>query len=230
MSRKAPGLLSLALLLGGIGQARADMELSLTGYIYQNTPAGANNATVAEATTLGGTSAADASFATTSINYDSSTTGYTPKSFLGNPTFNNQSFNFFFGTLLGSSTYGANASLNQTYFLFDGKISLTAGKIYTFSDTHDDGAELIVGGKTIFSSPSATTTRTDSGTFTATTSGLFQFDLAFGETGGPPAVLKLTTTSAPAAAVPEPSTITMAGIGLVAFGGYKLRRRKQVVA
>ena len=239
MKRTASYFLPLALVLAGIGQARADV---FTGSIYQsgdstnygtNPPASAlanpviaaaYNPTVAAATGL----TLDAQFQTTSINFGANGTNnsggpnYNPAFFFNNPTFFNESNRF----AHSSGNYGAGANLDNTYVLLkDTTFSVVKGDTYTFTVNHDDGAQLIVNGQTLFTSVGPVTGGTSTGLYTATTTGTVELDLSYGEVAGPPATLTLAVT-----ATPEPATLTMAGCGLVAFAGYKLRRRKQVAA
>ena len=74
---------------------------------------------------------------------------------------------------------------------------------------------------------SATTSTLDLGVLSA---GTYTYLLAYGEVNGAPAVLNLQLNGTTVIGTPEPATLTMAACGLLAFGGYKLRRRKQGVA
>ena len=266
MKRMASSFLTLALVLAGSGQAKADL-ITWSGQIWQsgdngnyyngsstpnfgsNTPPtgdslnvlkAAFNATVAQTASVGLLSgvAADATFTTTSINYnpgDMSPGPYTPTDFFGpiggftglSTNWNNDAA----GTNGGK--FGADGTLNNTYVLLtSGTVTLVDGA--TFTLTHDDGAQLAFGsslelatviGGTATPTAADTETLTYHGSTISTT-----LYLSYGEVNGPPAVLSLGV-SPDVTSTPEPATLTMAGFGLVALGGYKLiRRRKRVVA
>jgi len=208
MKRTLFCFLTLASLLAGTGRAKADIALDLsgvTGEFFTGTQAdveASKNALVAQGAALMALGEKPQTFKPTSINFNSTGTDNSPGAFYRAPLTGN---------------------LNNSYTLFTGQVSLTKGNLYTFSILHDDGIQLRIGGTDVITSPGPTPPRTDVGTYLATSSGPVSFNLAFGETNGPPAILIASVT-----ATPEPATLTMAGLGLVAFGGYKLRRRKQV--
>ena len=56
--------------------------------------------------------------------------------------------------------------------------------------------------------------------------GTIAFDLIYGEVNGSPADLSLTTSMIGPAVVPEPASMAMVAFGLIAVGGYSIRRRK----
>ncbi|MDA8086565.1 MAG: PEP-CTERM sorting domain-containing protein [Nitrospiraceae bacterium] len=183
----------------GIGHAT-----TISGEIWQNVQTAAQSGLIASAP---GT-AADAEFSTNAINYDSRVTGYTPALFFNNPTFFNT-----------SGTFDPNASLDNMYALFTGKLWLNSGG-NLFSIAHDDGFELSIPGAGYDlqeGGPHYPSITTD--TITAGSAGLYDFTLSYGEAWGPPAVLDM-------AAVPEPGTFTLflAGAGLFALIAYRRRR------
>ena len=213
MNRFVSSVLPLALVLTGIGHAKADLLLS--GSVYENyTNTSSTSGTIADKP--GGTPAA--TFMTQSVNYQSQVTGYTIGAFLNNPTF-----------LTGASHAGD--SLGKTYFYLTGVATFTPGsQQLTFK--HDDGAELLItqsgstildvsqGGGTVDNQPILPPITFNSNPYTIT--------IAYTENNIPPGDLIFQGSFAPAAA-PEPATLTMAGIGLAVLGAYKLRRRMRVV-
>jgi hypothetical protein len=117
-----------------------------------------------------------------------------------------------------------------TYIILTGTVDLSAGS-HHFTVTHDDGAELKVGGTTIFSHPSPTVAITDGG-FLTVAGGPVTFSLAYGEVNGLPAVLNFqidgqTVVGTP---VPEPATDAMA-LSAIPVGLFVAwRRRKRAAA
>src|SRR5262249_36904723 len=92
----------------------------ITGRIWQNQSGPGGNALLGFGDPTSGTylGTPDAIFDSGVIAYNPTDSGavYTPKTFLNNPTFNNQSAGF-----------NPNGSLNNTYFYFTGQLFLNAG-------------------------------------------------------------------------------------------------------
>ena len=228
MKRMATSFLTVALLLAGVGQAKADLVLSsLSGTVYENySPGGRNGSaggTIADQPTIHGNSSTYATFSTPGgggVNYQSPNSPYTIGGFLSNAT-----------SFSGHHGFSSTDSLANTYIILTGTATFTAGTyLPTFS--HDDGAELLLtkGSSTILDyvegGPTNATQANPRPPITL--NGTYNFTLSYYENGSAPADLEFSVKSA--IAVPEPATLGMAGLGLVAFGGYKLRRRKPVVA
>jgi MYXO-CTERM domain-containing protein len=224
--------LSLALLLGAAGQARAGLIL---GHVVEGTTA-ASNATIAAnstATGLGSIGSAAgygaATFTTNSINYDDENGTDSVNAFLNSPTFSNTVGSF---NANDPVSYSNNLSYG-TYILFTGYIFLSAGN-HTFTITHDDGAQLNIPGLV---SNFGLTTPTSSDTETTpqinvATAGVYSFSLAYGEVNGLPAKLQFQVDGGnPTYVAPEPSTLVPASMaGLVGLGGAWVRRRRMKVA
>ncbi|MGE5522388.1 MAG: PEP-CTERM sorting domain-containing protein [Rhodospirillaceae bacterium] len=113
-----------------------------------------------------------------------------------------------------------------TIIQFLGTVTVTTGQ--TFTVAHDDGLTLIIGGTNLNFSPGPTAPITSVATYTGP-SGNLPFQLVYGECCAGSAVLAVNLPfSSPGVvspAIPEPGTISMLGLGLVAGMGY-LRRRK----
>ena len=233
MNRMASSCLAVTLLLAGVGQARADLVLSsLSGTVYENySPGGRNGSaggTINDEPAIiahGRNATTYATFSTPagggSVNYQSPNSPYTIGGFLN---LNSSDFS-------GYNGFRASDSLANTYIILTGTATFTAGTyLPTFS--HDDGAELLLtkGSSTILDYVEGGPTKATQANprLPITLNGTYNFTLSYYENGSAPADLEFSVKSA--VAVPEPATLGMAGLGLVAFGGYKLRRRKPVVA
>lgn len=163
----------------------------------------------------------DAEFNTSSINYNSTLTGYTPALFLNNPTFFNT-----------SGTFNPNGSLDNTYFLFTGQTFLHAGA-NSFVTPHDDGFELMIPGTTFVSTstddlsqPGPTGPVSTPYTVNAPSAGLYDFTLSYGECCGPPAVLGFQINGEVVGTVPDvQSTMGLLGMacGLLGLVYRKIR-------
>ena len=121
--------------------------------------------------------------------------------------------------------------LSPTIWEFVGTISVTGtvGTPQTFSFFHDDGVTFIVNGQTVISQPGPTGPVTQTGSYTGGASSTAPFTLIYGECCVGSAALKVSLLgpgSAPSGSgVPEPTTVGLICIGLVAvLFGRKLTR------
>ncbi len=160
------------------------------------------------------------SVSASSINYASPPASYTVPSFTGATPV---------GQTSSLGTYSASASLDNTVIVLDGTITLTHGEYITLSS--DDGSSLYLNGSTTavidMSQPQGNSLTTYQ--YLGST-GTIAFDLIYGEVNGSPADLSLTTSMIGPAVVPEPASMAMVAFGLIAVGGYSIRRRKLAVA
>lgn len=166
-----------------------------------------------------------AQFDVSAINFDSSVNGFTTTSFLGNPTFTNQTagldnlsntvnFDPSLGLSVGGFAWGS-------HITFTGKIYLTAGS-NTFTVRHDDGVVLAIDTFGIVINSGAPTPAIDS-SFTIINPGaasLFAYTLDYNEANGAPAVLEF-----PHSEVPLPPTILLLGSGLLGLAGWRRFRK-----
>jgi hypothetical protein len=194
------------------GTAHAQVAVS----VWTNQAAAGANATLAQAATLGTPTATTTVGA---IDFDStaSVNGYTVGGFLNNALLSNPAI--------------AAADLNNTYFYLTGQTYLNAGN-NSFVVAHDDGLQLNIDGiGLVVDQPGPTSPVDTPFNVLAPTAGLYNFELSYGETAGPPAELKFAINGAPVGGVPEPATW---GMMLLGFGGIgmamRTRRRKQVLA
>lgn len=197
--------------------ANAQVAVSVyTGSTGASTAAA--NATLAQVGPGGALFGATPSATTTvsGINFDSRTSGYTIGSFLNGATLSNPAL--------------ATADLNNTYMLMTGQIYLPAGN-NTFTITHDDGLQLAITGiGTVVNAPGATAPTDTTFIATAPAAGLYNFQLSYGETSGPPAVLKWFFAGAPVGGVPEPATWAMMLLGFAGIGLTMRSRRGSEIA
>ncbi len=224
MTRLFSGFAVLALMLGGHGQARAGMVF---GRVYENVRF--NQALLANLPA----GPASAEFISSDINYRSELqgpTGYTVGGFLKNPNFFNTQPGFRPSDSLGAGT-------GNTYFYFTSQTFLNAGA-NSFVVGHDDGAQLEFFGldgnpadrTLVFDQPNPTAFNTTPFTVMAPRAGFYAFNLAFVESNGPPADLVFQVNGNAVGTVPEPASLTLMGMGLIAFSGYGLRHRRRAVA
>lgn len=193
--------------------AQADI-VSFTGVVYHD-PGNLLNASVA-ATDPGNYSIGTFTGSTIDFNitspYGSSTpmssflTGVTDSSALTNSPWWNR--------VMTDPTDQFNHGVYSTGIVINGTASFTAGETITI--THDDGAILSLQGLgTVINSGDPTVAINSSYTFLQNFTGTFTLD--YMATNSNPSILDVTTTPAP---VPEPSTITLFGTGLLAVAGF----------
>lgn len=174
----------------------------ISGELWQNVPT-----SISENALIGNKPAGspDAEFNSTSINFDSRVTGYTPAMFLNHPTFIDTSISF-----------NPNGSLDNTYILFTGKIFLHAGANF-LTTPHDDGFELAIPGAGFdLQDPGPHSPINTHYTVNVGTDGLYDFTLSYGECCGAPAVLGVRVPDASSTFV-----LLTAALGMVTA----LRRR-----
>ena len=116
-------------------------------------------------------------------------------------------------------------TLDNTYMLFTGQITLNAGD-NLFQITHDDGLQLSIDGVgLVVDQPGPTAPTTTPFTATAPAAGTYNFTLSYGECCGGPAVLQWFYNGAAVGSVPEPATWAMMLLGFAGIGGVMRRRR-----
>jgi hypothetical protein len=119
----------------------------------------------------------------------------------------------------------ANSSLTDVLFEFTGSASFTNGQ--TFNVLHDDGVNLYVNGNLALGQPSATSPITTPFTYMGA-SGVFDFDFIYAN--GPPTHADFQTTLVTSGTItsttPEPSSLLLWGVGLLALAVVTIRRRQ----
>lgn len=198
------GAATMAVSLAAMNVGHAD---NLTFYVngYPNS-SNADAAAVAAAITAGDPSDTVTVGSLGTLNFNSNGgTDYTIGSFLGT------------GGVTYTGTY-AGDSVDNTLFDFTGMQYFHTGQ--TIQISHDDGASLYIGGTLVPGfSPGPTSAVTQSATYTGP-SGDFSYELVYGESNGPPAVLSVVSSSV----VPEASTWAMLLAGFAGLGFVGWRR------
>jgi hypothetical protein len=103
-----------------------------------------------------------------------------------------------------------------------GSVSVVNGQ--TFTVTHDDGLQLMIGGLLVVNVPGPTAPATTTVAYTGPT-GNFAFDLVYGECCGAPAVLATSLPLVGTQTVPEPATLALLSAALIGFGVARRRLR-----
>jgi hypothetical protein len=195
--------------LTAAGAASAAINVS----IWVDQAGAAGNATLAQAGALGAPSA------TTSVNALNFSTGDSDVTTIDQ----------FLGASLGGAVGGH--ALNNTYFLFTGSTFLHAGS-NSFVVPHDDGLQLNIDGIGLVVDQPGPTGEVDTPfDVIAPSDGIYNFELAYGECCGGPAVIRFDVNGQPAGGVPEPAmwALMLAGFGLVG-ATLRSRRREQLAA
>lgn len=202
----------------GIGMA------DIMGTVWTGTPDSSN----ADDPANMGSTLPSAQFTTTTIDFDSNSTGYTVGQFLNSPTFTNQ-----------QNGFDPTVSAGNIEVQLIGTFSLAAGP-NTFSVEHDDGFTLSInsGASTIDGSAGDVNVFSDAGPSTAIlthfmvdagAAGNYTFTVDYAECCGAPAVLDLNLLAG-SSPVPEPSAVILLITGALLVVMSMLRRRRQTTA
>lgn len=205
MSFKSLVLGASALLMAGTAHAAVNVS------IWTDQAGAAGNATLAQAAGLG---AANGTTTVNAIDFNSSVTGYTVGTFLNSPS--------------GLSSSVFNHDLNNTYMYLTGQLYLNAGA-NAFVVSHDDGVQLNIDGiGLVVNQPGPTSPVDTPFNVNATTAGLYNFQLSYGEVFGAPAKLVFKVNDAPVGGVPEPASWALMILGF-GIAGAAARTRKTAV-
>src|SRR5579885_2098931 len=203
----------LAFSFAGVWTAQADL-VSFTGTVYHDSGNLLNASSAASGTAIG-------TFSGSVINFDipnpqgSSTpmssfiTGVTPDSTLTSSIWWNR--------VMSDPSNAFGNGIYSTGIVIDGNASFKAGDTITIE--HDDGAILTLQGLGAVINSGSPTVAVDS-TYTFAQDFNGTFDLKYMATNGNPEVLEFSTHSP----VPEPSSMTLMGAGLILGAGF-LRRK-----
>jgi len=115
-------------------------------------------------------------------------------------------------------------SVVSTIVDFTGFVTVTNGQQFTV--THDDGLTLIIGGLDLGFAPGPTGPVQSTHTYTGP-SGTFAFQPVYGECCSGAAVLQVDLPFSNTPTVPEPLSVALPGIGLVALGAVRARRTRR---
>jgi hypothetical protein len=198
----------------------------IMGTVWTGTPDSSNTDEPANM----GSTLPSAQFTTTTINFDSNSTGYTVGQFLNSPTFTNP-----------QNGFDPTVSAENIEVQLVGTIFLAAGT-NTFTVKHDDGFSLSInsGASTIDGATGDVNVFSDAGPSTAIltnfmvdagVAGNYAFTVDFAECCGAPAVLQLNLLAGRSASAPEPSAvILLITAGALLLVMPMLRRRRQAIA
>jgi len=226
---------SIFCLVATAASARADDFI--TGYAWITTNAIAGSSTGATATSLANstcshgtatctTANADVTFTTTGVDFE--------PPFLASGTIAGwlASSAFPIDNLVYSGASVPTTALSPTIWEFIGNISVTGTPAapQTFTFEHDDGVTFVVNGQTVINQPGPTGPANTTGSYTGGASNTAPFTLIYTECCAGDAVLKVSllgpqSAPPPVSAVPEPITVWVSGVVLVAcMLGRKFRR------
>lgn len=202
---------------------------NVTGTIWTNTPDSTNAGDTANMSS----SLPYATFTAPGVNFCAGTnngtctsTGYTVGDFLnsGDATITNT-----FNSFSSSTTMASGTSQNPgpgTEVQLTGSIYLITGS-NLFDIAHDDGVVISLSGGigNVLNDPGPTSLVTTPFTITAPSTGLYTFTLDYAECCSAPAVLSWTYASSAPVGAPEPSSILLLALGLLALGAGTLLKR-----
>jgi len=199
------------MLVAGVLASLPTQANLITGSIWENS--GGANGSLSVAQGLLGNRSADVTFLVNSpIDFDNRTRGdgYTIGGFLASG-----------GAVItgGADGGAAGHTVDNTIFYFTGQVTVQHGQ--TFNVTHDDGLQLMIGSTLVVDVPGPTGPSVTTYTWTGA-SGTYNFELAYAEVSGPPAVLAVDLPLE--SAVPEPSTYIAGAMLLLPFGSQGVRK------